>query len=86
MPTPQTGCRLALGGIVLLALALRLLRLGFQPLWWDEGWSVYFATTSLGSMVSLTAVDIHPPFYYALLHAWIGLVGAPRSPLRLLSR
>lgn len=85
MPTPQTGCRLALGGIVLLALALRLLRLGFQPLWWDEGWSVYFATTSLGSMVSLTAVDIHPPFYYALLHAWIGLVGAPPLALRLLS-
>ncbi len=51
------------------------MRLDWQPLWWDEGYSVYFATESLTRMVLLTARDIHPPLYYALLHGWLDLWG-----------
>jgi len=54
--------------LTLLALGLRLIRITYQPLWWDEGWSLYFATTGIGKMLELTAVDIHPPLYYLLLH------------------
>jgi 4-amino-4-deoxy-L-arabinose transferase-like glycosyltransferase len=71
--------------IVLLTLGLRLARLTFQPLWWDEGWSVYFATTGVSSMLRLTAVDIHPPLYYLLLHLWVAMLGAGPIALRLLS-
>jgi hypothetical protein len=71
--------------IVLLALNLRLVRLVFQPLWWDEGWSVYFATTPIGEMLRLTAVDIHPPLYYFLLHLWTMVFGSSPIALRLLS-
>ena len=39
----RTGV-LLLALFVLLAFALRVLRLDFQPLWWDEGYSVWFAT------------------------------------------
>ena len=60
----------ALAGLTLLALLLRSLRLSWQPLWWDEGYSVYFATEPLPNMLRLTALDIHPPLYYALLHLW----------------
>jgi hypothetical protein len=67
--------RLALWGLILVTLSLRLARLTFQPLWWDEGWSLYFATTDVGTLLELTAVDIHPPFYYLLLHLWIKLLG-----------
>ncbi len=70
---------------VLLASLLRVLYLGIQPLWWDEGYSVWFATHPLSEMVALTAQDIHPPLYYALLHGWIGLFGAGPVVLRLLS-
>jgi uncharacterized membrane protein len=83
--TPEVRWRLALGAIVLLTLVLRLLRLSFQPLWWDEGWSLYFATTDLGSMLRLTAVDIHPPLYYLLLHFWAGMLGAGPVAVRMLS-
>jgi|GEM_PF-269438 len=62
-----------LGGLMLAGLALRLSRLAWQPLWWDEGYSVYFATEPLARMLWLTARDIHPPLYYALLHGWIAL-------------
>ena len=62
--------------LFVVAAALRLARLAWQPLWWDEGYSVYFATEPLARMVALTARDIHPPLYYLLLHGWIGLLDA----------
>jgi len=74
-----------LGVILLLGLGLRLARLTFQPLWWDEGYSLYFATLPLAEMVRQTAVDIHPPLYYALLHGWIALVGAAPAAVRTFS-
>lgn len=64
---------------------LRLLQLDFQPLWWDEGYSVWFATHTLVGMAALTAQDIHPPLYYALLHGWIQLLGPSPVALRLFS-
>jgi uncharacterized membrane protein len=74
-----------LGVLILAALALRLVFLTFQPLWWDEGWSLYFATTDVGAMLDLTAVDIHPPFYYLMLHLWIGILGSSVFSVKLLS-
>lgn len=61
--------------VTAVGFVLRSLRLGWQPLWWDEGYSVYFATEPLGRMLWLTAHDIHPPLYYALLHGWLALQG-----------
>ncbi len=71
--------------IIFLAFALRMLRLDFQPLWWDEGYSVYFASMSLPSMIEATSLDIHPPLYYALLRGWILLAGPSPFSLRLFS-
>ncbi len=64
-----------IGLAVIGGMVLRALRLDWQPLWWDEGYSIYFATEPLRRMVWLTARDIHPPLYYALLHGWFGLTG-----------
>ena len=71
--------------LVLLALGLRCVGLTFQPLWWDEGWSLYFARTDLRSLLELTAVDIHPPLYYLMLHLWLGVWGSGVVAVRLLS-
>lgn len=56
--------------VFLLGIGVRLGQLTWQPLWADEGYSLYFATEPLSRMLWLTANDIHPPFYYALLHLW----------------
>lgn len=69
----QTRRSFWLAGTLLLFLGL-LVRVGFlhwQPLWADEGYSVYFATEAVARMLWLTAHDIHPPFYYLLLHGWL---------------
>jgi hypothetical protein len=39
----------------------------------------------LAGMAAGTASDIHPPFYYALLHFWIALPGSGAVAVRLLS-
>jgi 4-amino-4-deoxy-L-arabinose transferase-like glycosyltransferase len=71
--------------LTFLAFLLRTWRLGFQPLWWDEGWTVYFATSGVGEMIARTAIDIHPPFYYLVLHLWILLTGPGAVAVRLFS-
>ena len=77
--------RLLVLTLALVALGLRLARLSFQPLWWDEGWSVYFATSDFRTILELTAVDIHPPLYYLLLHYWTQFLGTSVVSIRLLS-
>jgi len=82
----STTDRRALASLItLLAFGLRAIRLDLQPLWWDEGYSLYFATMDLAAMVAGTSSDIHPPFYYALLHFWIALLGSSAVAVRLLS-
>jgi hypothetical protein len=66
---------LLLSTLILIGLGARVLGLGLQPLWWDEGYSLYFATERPARLVQLTALDIHPPLYYLLLQAWLALVG-----------
>ncbi len=69
----------------LLGFGLRLQRLNFQPLWGDEGWSIYFAAQSLPQLLALTAIDIHPPLYYLLLQGWLGLTGFGAETARFFS-
>jgi 4-amino-4-deoxy-L-arabinose transferase-like glycosyltransferase len=71
--------------LTFLAFVLRAWRLGYQPLWWDEGWTVYFATSGVGEMMARTAIDIHPPFYYLVLHFWTLLAGPGAVAVRLFS-
>ncbi|MBC8252427.1 MAG: hypothetical protein H8E35_00165, partial [Ardenticatenia bacterium] len=61
--------------ILLLATGLRFYRLGGQSLWADEGNSVALARAGLAEIAARTALDIHPPLYYWLLHGWIQLFG-----------
>jgi uncharacterized membrane protein len=61
---------------LLVAFGLRQYQLGAESLWYDETVSVYLARLPLPAMLAHTAGDIHPPLYYALLHAW-GALTAP---------
>jgi 4-amino-4-deoxy-L-arabinose transferase-like glycosyltransferase len=67
--------RAGLLAIILLAFALRLYRLGYQSLWYDEAVSVHLANKDLAALTLHTAGDIHPPLYYYLLHFWVLIAG-----------
>ncbi len=77
--------RLLLLGVLLLAFALRLFRLEDANIWWDEGLAVWSARMPLGQMAAWTASDVHPPFYFILLHFWCLAVGETEFAIRFLS-
>ncbi len=71
--------------ILLMAFALRLYRLDFQSIWWDEGHSIFVATHPITQIPTLPAMDVHPPGYFSLLHLWMALTGTSEFTLRYLS-
>jgi 4-amino-4-deoxy-L-arabinose transferase-like glycosyltransferase len=77
--------RLGPGLALLLAVGLRFYRLAGQSFWSDEGNSVALARAGLGEIAARTALDIHPPLYYWLLHAWMRVVGDSEVAVRCLS-
>lgn len=70
--------------IVLAALILRLWSVGSESVWLDEATSIWLAKMDVPNLVRWTAVDIHPPFYYTLLHFWL-LLGDSEAVVRSLS-
>lgn len=78
--------------ILLLALVLRLLRLDERNLWYDEAFSILFASKGLAAMLAGTltpvdggAADIHPLLYYVLLDIWMAVFGVTALAARLFS-
>lgn len=71
--------------ILLLALGLRLYHLDAQSLWNDEGTSVALAQRDLVTIARHASHDIHPPFYYFMLHGWVALAGTSEVAVRSLS-
>ena len=83
--TQRVASLLAPTLILLLAAALRFYRLAGQSLWSDKGNSVALAQAGLAEITARTALDIHPPLYYWLLHFWIHLFGQSEVAVRSLS-
>lgn len=74
-----------LAALLLAAFALRLFRLDYQSLWWDEGISLHLATSGWGEIVRDRLDNIHPPLYFFLLKGWLALVGVSPFTGRYLS-
>jgi 4-amino-4-deoxy-L-arabinose transferase-like glycosyltransferase len=71
--------------IVLLAFALRVVRLDAQSLWYDEGLSVYLASLPLNETIAQSAVTDHPPLHAILLNVWMRLAGSSEFAARFAS-
>jgi 4-amino-4-deoxy-L-arabinose transferase-like glycosyltransferase len=70
--------------ILLLAFALRLVRLEEREMWYDEAFAVLYAEKDMEAIIygTVTAVegaaaDIHPLLYYFFLHHWMSLGQSP---------
>lgn len=72
---------LVLAGILALAAVLRLVGLGTESLWGDEILSVL---ASRGPWLDIVTerTTYNQPFYFLLLHGWIGLFGESEFALR----
>ena len=81
----ETKALLLMSAVILLAFFLRVHRLEDKNVWWDEGLAIWAARKDLVSISLWTAGDVHPPFYFWLLHYWVKLVGESEFAARFLS-
>jgi mannosyltransferase len=84
-PLPRIVVLATLGGILLLAIALRAAAIGSRAVWIDEANSFVISDRPLADIVRRLADDSSPPLYYFLLHVWAGAFGSSEAALRLLS-
>jgi hypothetical protein len=61
--------------LVLAAFGLRLVRLGDQAIWWDEGLAFWAVRQNLVETTLWTASDVHPPVFFWLLWVQVRLAG-----------
>ena len=57
----RLGERIALGGVLLLSFALRLMRLGDANLWWDEALAIWAVRKGLAGVTLWSAQAVQPP-------------------------
>ena len=71
----------------LSAFVIRIIRLNYRPLWWDEGRNIFFSSLDWQSAahVAVRSGDVNPPVYRTLLGAWMWFVGPTPFTIRLLS-
>jgi hypothetical protein len=74
----------ALTAVLLLAGITRILHIGDQALWIDEG-ATYFILNQPDLIEALRLRDHHPPVYFLLLSGWLRLAGDSVVAMRLFS-
>lgn len=71
------------GVVLLLAVGLRLYRLGARNLWFDEAWSWYISQQPIRFILEEGRSNIHPPFSHLVLKFCTALFGEGAAVLRL---
>jgi uncharacterized membrane protein len=66
-------------------VGIALASIGHWPIWFDEGYTFMLSHFNYGEIASLTAVDVHPPLYYWLVHTWMEVFGYTEFGLRSFS-
>ena len=69
--------------ILLLTFAARLINIGVESLWVDEGFSYW--TIQHDDLFGVLRRDVHPPLYFLALRGWSGLTGLTELALRYFS-
>ncbi|QAX86696.1 hypothetical protein C2E19_23865 [Pseudomonas sp. DTU12.3] len=82
---PEQVDRLALAAVLLIALFVRFYAIAVPAIWYDEAYSLVLAREAPARIWALTALDVHPPLYYLLLHYWMLLWGDSPFAVRALS-
>ncbi len=80
----KSAGRLAVLVLVLGVFGAKAYRLDFQPLWFDEGYTLFFATLPWAS-ASAGGAEPHPPLYFLLFKLWAAGAGFDPFSARYLS-
>ncbi len=72
---------LVAGGIFIFLCCINLT----GSIWFDESYSAYLVRGDFADIWHLTAMDVHPPFYYFCLKIWTMLFGTTDFAMRFMS-
>jgi uncharacterized membrane protein len=76
----------ALGALIVLAAAIRIITIDNQSFWQDEALTAYEAQLPFGAMLHTVAhVETTPPLYFVLIWAWGHVFGTGEIALRSVS-
>jgi hypothetical protein len=84
MPSQKRSLGLVCGAIFITTL-ITLSGITDDPLWFDEGWSMWAVRDGLGDMLRRVAQDVHPPLYFLILYGWVKVAGESEFSARILS-
>lgn len=84
-PIPHFFDWIVLGAALAVLTLLVLPSLVSASAYFDEGYSAFLAKQDVITMAFYTALDVHPPLYYAALHVWQFFAGDSATGLRMLS-
>jgi uncharacterized membrane protein len=70
--------------ILLLGAAQRILHIGDQSMWLDEG-IAYWNQKQPDMIGWMAEKDVHPPLYFVLLKGWVALTGTSAVGMRMFS-
>jgi uncharacterized membrane protein len=80
--SPNLYCWIA---IILVACLVYAIGITHESIWFDEAYSAVMAGHSFSQIISLTAIDKHPPLYFLLLRVVSTVLGTSDWALRTLS-
>jgi len=69
--------------ILLIVATLVRLPAMFQPLWFDENFSLVLARMPITQLITATAADVHPPLYYLLTWLLYRIPSLPAWAIRI---
>lgn len=69
-------------GLIFLLLAIMNLK---SSIWFDEAYSAYLVRGDFGQIWEMTAMDVHPPFFYFALKIWSSIFGTSDVAMRFMS-
>ena len=69
--------------IFISALALRLVTLSVDPLWYDESFSAAMTRLPVQDMMGAVLGDVHPPLWYFIQRGAVAVLGSSPFALRL---
>jgi mannosyltransferase len=72
--------------VIVVGSFLRIYNLGTESIWLDEAASINCSSKDANSIIeSAGPTQNHPPFYFLILHFWMGLLGTSEVATRSLS-
>lgn len=84
--SPQRVEWTLIGGLMLLAFAIRMIGIDHSSLWTDEGYSLWFSRQPIADLWGpIARNEYNPTLYYILLNLWTDMFGESKVAIRSLS-